>query len=184
MTSDLALSSHVQQKIIDIISHYPAARKRSALIPVLDLVQRECGGWLSVEAMQKVADILDLPYMRVYEVASFYTMFNLKPVGKYHVKVCGTTPCWLRGAADVMQTCKNHLGVQLNETTADGMFTLSEFECLGGCVNAPVVQINDDYIEDLNPEQIIKVLDDLQNGAPLKAFSCTNRQGSKAQNSL
>lgn len=181
MAQTFDFSENAYQKIQQILSHYPKARQKSALIPMLDLAQRECDGWLPKEAMEKVAEILSLDYMRVYEVASFYTMFNLEPVGKYHIKVCGTTPCWLRGAEDIMNICKSRLGIQLNETTADGTFTLSEFECLGACVNAPVVQINDDYIEDLSPEHMAKLLEDLENDKLLKAHSCLNRQGSKAK---
>jgi NADH-quinone oxidoreductase E subunit len=167
-------------KIDTILTHYPPERKASAVLPLLDLAQRESGGWLPTPAMEAVATMLGMPFIRVYEVASFYTMFNLKPVGKYHLQVCGTTPCWLRGAEDIMSTCKKHLGIQKGGTTDDGLFTLSEFECLGACVNAPVVQINDDYFEDLTPEKMVEVLDDLKAGKVLHKGSQIGRQCSKS----
>ncbi len=122
--------------------------------------------------------MLETPYMRAYEVASFYTMFNLKPVGKYHVQVCGTTPCWLRGAADIMESCEKELGIKCKNTTEDGMFTLSEVECMGACVNAPMAQINDDYYEDLTPELMQDILAKLKNGEKIKVGSQIGRQTS------
>lgn len=114
------------------------------MIPLLDLAQRQ-HGWLPISAMHKVADILDLPKMRVYEVATFYTMFMRKPTGKYHVQVCTTTPCWLRGSDDVLSCLKKKLNIGVGETSKDSLWTLSEVECLGACVNAPMIQVNDDY---------------------------------------
>lgn len=178
-----SFSADATETIDTILSHYPIDRKASAVLPLLDLAQRQCNGWLPAAAIHAVADKLDMPFIRVYEVASFYTMFNLKPVGQYHVKVCGTTPCWLRGAEDIMSACKTHLGIQKDETTHDNLFTLSEFECLGACVNAPVVQINDDYIEDLTVEKMITLLEDLKNGKILAAGSTRGRQCSKADTS-
>ena len=178
-----SFSADATKTIDTILSHYPIDRKASAVLPLLDLAQRQCNGWLPAAAIHAVADKLDMPFIRVYEVASFYTMFNLKPVGQYHVKVCGTTPCWLRGAEDVMSACKSHLGIQKDETTSDNLFTLSEFECLGACVNAPVVQINDDYIEDLTPEKMIALLDDLKSSKTLTAGSTRGRQCSKVDTS-
>ena len=119
-----------------------------------------------------------MPAIRVYEVASFYTMFNLKPVGKYHLQVCGTTPCWLRGAADLKQVCQSKLGLEEGKVTADGMFSLVEVECLGACVNAPMVQINDDFYEDLTPESMAQLLDDLKAGKDCKPGSQIGRQTS------
>lgn len=166
-------------KIQEILTHYPPERKPSAVLPLLDLAQRECDGWLPTPAMEAVARMLGMSFIRVYEVASFYTMFNLKPVGKYHLQVCGTTPCWLRGAEDIMGACKKHLGIEKGETTNDGLFTLSEFECLGACVNAPVVQINDDYMEDLTPEKMIYILKQLKQGKSVEKGSQIGRQCSK-----
>jgi len=121
-----------------------------------------------------------MPEMRVYEVASFYSMFNLKPVGKYHVQVCGTTPCMLRGAEEIMQACQDQLKISTGQTTVDGWFTLSEVECLGACANAPMLQINDDFFEDLTPDLTKAILTDLKSGKSPKIGSQTGRQCSKA----
>lgn len=154
------------------IEKYPQDKQASAILPLLDLAQRQNDGWLSQEVIEYVANFLNMPAIRVYEVASFYTMFNLKPVGRYHVQVCGTTPCWLRGAEDIMHACEAALAIKKGETTLDNLFTLSEVECLGACVNAPVVQINDDYYENLSPESVQTTIESLrlenQNAAPLK----------------
>lgn len=149
------------KKAKEIIAKYPQGRQKSATLPLLDIAQRQNDGWLSTEAIEYVADFLGEPYMRVYEVASFYSMFYLKPVGKYHIQVCGTTPCWLRGAADILKTCEDHIGIKCGGNSKDGKFTISEVECLGACVNAPLVQINDDYYEDLNPEKMRNIIDKL-----------------------
>jgi NADH-quinone oxidoreductase subunit E len=135
------------------VGRYPEGRQRSAVMALLDLAQRQVGaetktqGWLPVPVIEYVAAYLDMPYMRAYEVATFYTMYNLAPVGRYHVQVCGTTPCMLRGSDDVLSACKNR-GLVKGATTPDGLFTLTEVECLGACTNAPMVQINDDNFED------------------------------------
>ncbi len=163
-----------------IITHYPEKRERSAILALLDMAQRQSGGYLSHEAIEYVADFLSMPYIRAYEIATFYTMFNLKPVGKYHIQLCGTTPCWLRGAGDVMDACKKELGIQEKETTKDGIFTLSEVECIGACVNAPVVQINDDYYEDLSPEIMVDLIKKLRNGQKVTAGSQIGRMNSAA----
>ena len=161
-----------------IIAKYPASRQASAVVPLLDLAQRQVGGWLPRAAMDYVAAVLDMAPIRVYEVATFYSMFNLKPVGKYLLQVCRTTPCWLRGADQLTETCQRNLGIGLKETTSDGKFTLVEVECLGTCVNAPVVQINDDFYEDLDPAKMEKLLDALANGKPVSPGSQSGRQGS------
>ncbi|WP_341789346.1 NADH-quinone oxidoreductase subunit NuoE [Rickettsia endosymbiont of Polydrusus tereticollis] len=148
----------------DIIKKYPAEGKRSAVLPLLDLAQRQVGGWLPTAAMEYVANLLDMPYMRAYEVASFYTMFNLKPVGKHHIQICTTTPCWLRGSDQIVKACEQTLKIKCGEVTPDKKFSLVEIECLGACVNAPVVQINDDYFEDLTAEKIEEIISKLQNG--------------------
>ena len=119
-------------------------------MPLLDLAQRQHDGWLPRAAMDHVAELVGLPQMRIYEVATFYTMYNLAPIGENHLQVCTNLPCWLRGSDDVVKTCKNKLGINMGETTPDGKFTLNEMECLGACVNAPMMQINDDYYEDLD----------------------------------
>jgi len=161
-----------------MIAKYPARRQASAVVPLLDLAQRQVGGWLPRAAMDYVAAVLDMAPIRVYEVATFYSMFNLKPVGKYLLQVCRTTPCWLRGADQLTETCQRHLGIGLKETTPDGKFTLVEVECLGTCVNAPVVQINDYFYEDLDPAKMEKLLDALAKGKPVPQGYQSGRQGS------
>lgn len=164
------------EKSKEIIAKYPVGKQRSAILPLLDLAQRQNGGWLSVEVMNYVGDILELPAIKVYEVATFYSMFNLKPVGKNLIQVCRTTPCWLRGSDKITDACKDKLNIGLKETTADGNFTLVEVECLGACVNAPMVQINDDYFEDLTADSMVKIIDDLAAGKKIKVGSQVGRQ--------
>merc|ERR1719495_1997805 len=146
------------------MNNYPEGHKRAAVIPLLDLAQRQNGGWLPISAMHHVAEFIGMPRMRVYEVATFYTMFIRNPVGKYHLQLCTTTPCWLRGSDEILQAIKKNLGISVGETTKDKMFTLTEVECLGACVNAPMVQINDLYYEDLEPSDMEEILDDLVAG--------------------
>ena len=166
-------------KAQEIINKYPPNRQKSAVMPLLDLAQRQNNNYLSQNAIEKIAAMLDLPTIRVYEVARFYSMYNLKPVGKYFLQICGTTPCMLRGAKEIVETCQKKLGIGLNETSADGLFTLKEVECLGACVNAPMLQINDDYYEDLNCEIMEKILDDLKNGKEIKIGSQIGRTSSE-----
>lgn len=128
---------------------YPEGHKQAAVIPMLDLAQRQNGGWLPLSAMNKVAELLNMPKMRVYEVATFYTMFIRHPIGKYHVQICTTTPCMLRDSDSILHAIEKKLGIHVGETTKDKLFTLTEVECLGACVNAPMVQINDDYYASL-----------------------------------
>lgn len=163
-------------KAKQIIAKYPEGRQKSASLPLLDLAQRQNNGSLSLAAMDYIADMLSVPPIKIYEVASFYSMFNLEPVGKNFIQVCRTTPCWLRGSDRVTKICKEKLGIGLGETTSDGMFTLKEVECLGACVNAPVVQINDDYYEDLSDESMLQIIDDLKNGKKPKVGSQIGRQ--------
>ena len=166
------------KKIDEILKKYPDSRKKSGMLPVLDIAQRQNGNWLSVDAMNAVAEILEVPYIKVYEVATFYTMFNLKPVGKYFIQLCRTTPCWLRGCDDLVKVIKDKLGINNGETTQDGLFTLLEVECLGACVNAPMVQINDDYYEDLNAEIFSQMLDELKAGKKISVGTQVKRQNS------
>ncbi|MBF0283115.1 MAG: NADH-quinone oxidoreductase subunit NuoE [Magnetococcales bacterium] len=155
-------SPEALQRIEEILTRYPEAhRRRSALIPVLHLAQKEFGGWLSRQAMDLVADHLGIPPIRVYEVATFYTMFNLKPVGKHHVQICTNISCWLCGSDAIVKAVQQKLGVGFGQTDKDKRFTLTEVECLGACVNAPMMQINDDYYEDLTPDKISGILDGL-----------------------
>lgn len=161
-----------------IIANYPVMRRASALMPLLDLAQRQNDNWLPRSAMDFVADMIGVPRIQAYEVATFYTMYNKAPVGKNMVRVCTTTPCWLRGSDDIVSTCKKKLGVDMGEITADGQFSLHEVECSGACVNAPVVEINDDYYEDVSPESMERIIDALKRGEKPKAGSQTGRQGS------
>lgn len=152
------------EKAKAVIAKYPAGRQQSALMPLLMLAQRQHQNWLPKAAMDYVAALLEMPPVRVYEVASFYTMYNLQPVGRHMIEVCTTTPCWLRGSDAIVQACESRLGVHCGQTTADGMFTLKEAECLGACVNAPMIQIGDHYYEDLTPESMIAIIDQLAQG--------------------
>lgn len=161
-----AFSSENEKKIKAIIAKYPAGRQHSAVMPLLDLAQRQSDGWLPRAAMVHIAERLDMAEIRVFEVATFYTMYNLAPIGRHHVQVCTNLPCWLRGSDDIVHACKNRLGVDMGETTEDGLFTLSEAECLGACVNAPMMQIGDDYYEDLDATSTIAVLDALVAAKP------------------
>ena len=146
-----------------IISRYTEGRQASAVLPLLDLAQRQFGGWLPTAAMDYVAILLSMPAIRVYEVASFYTMYNLEPVGKNFVQVCTTTPCALRGCAGILNACRDELGIEVGETSSDNKFTLQEVECLGACVNAPMMQIGDNYYEDLDPKTPKAVLKAIKN---------------------
>lgn len=151
------------KRIESIVAIYPEGHRAAAVIPVLDLAQRQ-HGWLPISAMNKVAEVLDMAPMRVYEVATFYTMFNRSPVGKYLIQVCTTTPCMLCDSDGILETISSELGIRVGETTPDGLFTLNEVECLGACVNAPMVQINDNYYEDLKPSDIVEIIKDLKAG--------------------
>ncbi len=169
-------SAENQARIETIIAKYPKGRQASAVLPLLDLAQRECGGWLPRAAMDHVAGVLSMPPIRVYEVATFYTMFNLKPVGEHFVQVCTTTPCWLRGSDEVLRAVKETVGVGPGETSQDGKFTVTEVECLGACVNAPMIQINDDYYEDLDFDSMKTLLEALRRGEKPKPGSQTGRR--------
>ena len=160
------------------IAKYPPGRQASAVLPLLDLAQRQSGGWLPRAAMDHVGAMLGLAPIRVYEVATFYTMFQLRPVGRYLLQACTTTPCWLRGSEDVVAACERKLGIVLGETTADRLFTLVEVECLGACVNAPVLQVNDDFYEDLDAASTEALLDALRAGTPPAPGSLAGRPGS------
>lgn len=166
------------QKIID---RYPAGRQQSAVMPLLDLAQRQHENWLPRAAMDYVAGMLDMPPIRVYEVASFYTMYNKAPVGRHFLQVCTTTPCWLRGSSDVMRAIADKAGIGNGETSEDGEFTCLEVECLGACVNAPMVQVNDDYFEDLDYDRMCELIDALKAGKEISVGSQTGRSGSEAQ---
>jgi NADH-quinone oxidoreductase subunit E len=157
------------------IAKYPAGRQQSAVIPLLWRAQEQAGGWLPQKAIEHVAEILDMAKIRVLEVATFYTMFNLVPVGKFHVQMCGTTPCMLRGAEKLIEVCHRRIGEPMHVTT-DGTFSWVEVECLGACVNAPMAQINYDYYEDLTAESFERILDELAAGRTPKPGPQIDRQ--------
>ncbi|HYD23290.1 MAG TPA: NAD(P)H-dependent oxidoreductase subunit E [Croceibacterium sp.] len=158
----------------EIVARYPQGRQRSAVMPLLDLAQRQVGaetgtqGWLPIPVIEFVARELDMPVIRVLEVATFYMMYNLVPVGRFHVQVCGTTPCMLRGSDDILAACYRR-GMKKGHTTDDGLWTLTEVECMGNCASAPMVQINDDNYEDLTAERLDHILDELAAGRQPKA---------------
>jgi NADH-quinone oxidoreductase subunit E len=165
------------------IAKYPEGRQASAVIPLLWQAQKQHNYWLPKPAIEKVAEILDMPYIRVLEIATFYTMFNLEPVGRYFIQMCGTTPCMLRGSDDIKAVLQRRVGDQ-RKVSADGNFAWLEVECLGACCNAPMVQINDDYYEDLSAENFEKLLDDLAAGRPVKVGSQTGRRSSEPAGKL
>jgi len=166
------------------IAKYPEGRHESAVMPLLDLAQRQNDGWLPRAAMDYVAKYLAMPPIRVYEVATFYTMYNLEPVGKNHVQVCTNLPCWLRGSDVIVKACEQAMGIGVGETSENGFFTLSQAECLGACVNAPMMQINDDYYEDLDPTSAVSILTELGLGETPKTGSQTGRRSCEPANGL
>ena len=166
------------------IAKYPEGRQASAVLPLLDLAQRQCGGWLPRAAMDHVAELLGMAPIRVYEVVSFYEMFHDTPRGKHELRVCTTTPCWLRGSADIVDACEAELGCKVGETSEDGMFSLSEFECLGACVNAPIVWIDDDYYEDVDPDSARKLIQAFRRGERPEPGPMIDRQKSAPASGL
>ena len=183
--ADFSFDAESEARIAPILAKYPAGRQASAVLPLLDLAQRQMArltgsAWLPRAAMEEVARRLDMAPIRVYEVATFYLMFNTAPVGRYHLQVCTTTPCWLRGSDEVVHACRRATGIAgWRETSADGMFTMTEVECLGACVNAPILQVNDDYYEDLDAAVTERLLAALKRGEPPPPpGSATGRVGS------
>ena len=173
-------SAESEAEIKRHLAKYPEERKQSAVMPLLDIAQRQHDNWIPMKAIEEIADRLDMPKMRVLEVASFYTMYNLKPVGKWFFQVCGTTPCMLRGSDDVIRCIKDKLDISSGETSACGQFSMLEVECLGACVNAPIIQLNDDFYEDLDYQSTAALIDQLQAGEHPPYGSVINRQGSEA----
>lgn len=163
-----------------LLAKYPDDKKASGVIPLLWRVQEDCGGWLPEPAIRAVAERLEMAQIRVLEVATFYTMFNLSPVGKYYVQLCGTTPCMLRGAEDLAKVCKEMIGPQ-NTVTEDGVFSWLEVECLGACTNAPMVQINMDYYEDLTVDSFRQLLQDLKDGKDVTPGPQNSRHASEPE---
>ncbi|MBT3238400.1 MAG: NADH-quinone oxidoreductase subunit NuoE [Rhodospirillaceae bacterium] len=170
-------SDENREKIKAQLAKYPKGKQASGVMPLLDLAQRQSGGWLPRAAMDHVAEVLDMAPIRVYEVATFYTMYNLKPIGDHHVQVCTNVPCWLRGSDNVVSACRKKLGIEFGETTEDGKFTLSEVECQGACVNAPMVLIGDDFYEDLDEGSMAAILDELQGGGTPTPGPQNDRKG-------
>ena len=162
-----------------IVAKYPNSKKQSAVMPLLDLAQRQHGGWIPRAAIEMIADRLEMPSIRVWEVATFYTMYFLAPKGQHKVQVCTTTPCWLRGSDDVVKACKDHLGIGFGQVTEDGKFSLHEVECLGACVNAPMIQINDDYYEDLDAASTTRILEAFAKGETPEHGPQNGRRGSE-----
>lgn len=165
----------------NIIAKYPEGSQQSAVMPLLYLAQRQHNNWIPTAAMDVIADMLDMPKIHVYEVANFYTMYNKQPVGEYLVQICRTTPCWLRGSDEITRACRKNLGIDIGETTKDGKFTLVEVECLGACVNAPMIQINNDFYEDLDSESVCSILNNLAAGKPQKIGPQTTRHASEPE---
>jgi NADH-quinone oxidoreductase E subunit len=169
-----------QAKAEAIIGRYPPGRQASAVLPLLLLAQQQCGAWLPQPALDYVADYLGMPGIRVYEVASFYDMFNTQPVGRVQVRVCTTTPCWLCGSDDVLRACRDALGIEVGESTPDMRFFVREFECLGACANAPMMWIDDDYFEDLTYDSARAIIEALKRGERPRVGSQTGRRASMA----
>jgi len=181
---NFAFDAESEAKITTILKRYPEGKQASAVIPLLYVAQRQMGrltqsAWVPRVAMDVIAARFSMPPIRVYEVATFYFMFNMKPIGRHHLQLCGTTPCMLRGSDDVLRACKDAGGLKgVGDTSADGMFTLTEVECLGACVNAPILQIDDDYYEDLNYESTVKLLEAFKRGERPKPGSAIGRMAS------
>jgi NADH-quinone oxidoreductase subunit E len=175
-----SFSKKDNELIKKILKNYPKDRKQSAVVPSLYIAQKRAGGWLPEKAILKVAEILEMPKMRVLEIATFYSMFNLKPTGDHFIQVCGTTPCWLRGSDKIKKACIELIGEE-REVSSDNISWL-EVECLGACVNAPAVQVNEDYYEDLNYENMIDLINSLKNNKSIKVGSQIGRVSSEPYN--
>ena len=166
----------------DILKKYPEKRKKSAVMPLLYLAQRQNENWIPLAAMKYIANYLSIPYISVYEVATFYTMYNLSPVGKYFVQVCTTSPCLIRGADKLVKACKEKISPNEREVSKNKKCSWIEVECLGACVNAPMMQVNEDYYEDLDENNTIKIIESLMNDKPLKPGSYRGRKNSSPEN--
>ncbi len=164
------------------ISNYPEEKQQSAVMALLYIAQRQNNNWIPLSAMKYIAKILDMPYIKVYEVATFYTMYNLAPVGKYFFQVCTTTPCMLRGAYKLVEVCKNKISKNENEIAIDEKISWMEVECLGACVNAPMMQINDDYFEDLDEKKLEKIIETIKQDKKIEPGSYKGRKSSEPEN--
>jgi NADH-quinone oxidoreductase E subunit len=177
--SSFEFSSENKIKIDEILKKYPDSKKKSAVMPLLYIAQRQNNNWIPLAAIQLIADMLEVAYIKVYEVATFYTMYNLAPVGKYFVQVCTTTPCMIRGSGKVVEMCKKHIHEKKGHVNKELDSSWIEVECLGACVNAPMVQINEDYYEDLNAEKAEKIFNSFKEGTLPKIGSQSGRRGSE-----
>lgn len=176
--ASFAFTAENREKAKKIVARYPDRRQASAVLALLDLAQRQHDNWLPKAAMDHVAEFLEMPKIRVYEVATFYTMFHREPVGTWHLQVCTTTPCWLCGSDDVIRACRDELGIGPGETTEDGTFSVIEVECMGACVNAPMLALNDDYYEDLSYERTRELIRSLRKGETPECGPQVERQTS------
>ena len=162
-----------------IIKMYPNNFKESSIMPLLSMAQSQNHGWLPKKAIEYVSNFIEVPEIKVLEIATFYSMYNLSPVGKFHIEVCTTTPCMLRGSDSMLDLCKKKFGLEIGDVTEDGLFSLGRVECLGACVNAPVIKINENYYEDLNSDSLIKLLDSLKMNKQVKIGPQSKRKGSE-----
>jgi NADH-quinone oxidoreductase subunit E len=182
--ASFAFDDASEAEIVRMVARYPVGRQASAVLPVLYIAQKQMqrqtgSAWIPIKAMDAVAARLGMAAIRVYEVATFYFMFNTTPIGKYHLQVCTTTPCWLRGSDDITAACRKETGIKgWGETSTDGVFTMSEVECLGACVNAPILQVDDDFYEDMDAEKVATLLAALRHGERPTPGSMTGRQTS------
>ena len=181
--AEFVFDGESEAEIALALVRYPEAKRASAVMPLLHVAQRQMGratgsAWVPKVAMDVVAQRLGMAPIRVYEVASFYYMYNLKPMGRFHLQLCGTTPCWLRGSEEVRRACRDAGGVSVGQTSADGLFTMTEVECIGACVNAPVLQVDEDYYEDLDYGRTVKLIEALKSGERPPAGSSIGRQTS------
>ena len=180
--SDFKFNNKNLEEAQKIIKKYPEGKQQSAVMPLLYLAQKQNDNWIPLVAIKYIAKLLTMPYIRVYEVATFYTMYNLSPVGKYFFQICTTTPCMIRGAYDVVKACKEKISDKENEISKDKTCSWVEVECLGACINAPMMQINDDYYEDLNKEKTEKIINQIQSGENPKPGSYRGRKNSEPEN--
>ena len=179
---EFKFSSENLKKAENILKKYPDKNKKSAVMPFLYLAQRQNNNWIPLAAMKYIAKFLSMPYIKVYEVATFYSMYNLSPVGKYFLQICTTTPCMIRGAYDLVKICKKKISKNEKELSSDKSCSWMEVECLGACINAPMMQINDDYFEDLDEKKTEKIIDQIQNGEKLIPGSYRGRKNSEPEN--
>ena len=179
--SEFKFSEENLKKAEEILTKYPEKNRKSAVMPFLYLAQKQNSNWIPLAAMKYIANYLSMPYISVYEIATFYSMYNLAPVGKHFVQVCTTTPCLIRGADKIVKLCKEKIASSENTLSKDGTCSWMEVECLGACVNAPMIQVNDDYYEDLNEKSTIEILDSLIKDKPLKPGSYRGRKNTSPE---